>query len=1008
MNKWRMKKLNSVLLFVCSILFVASILSLILFSNPTAPQKVYAEATLKLEVQELYNIDAEVNFPASVKVAEGETEYDSIEGTLVYPDKIAYNTGRDFILNQLGEYALRYYYKNAEAKVVYVEKVFNVVKNKGTVTSSSSQIEYKALTHTYAEESETGLGIKLTDTDTFVYNNVINLKESGLTDIMTFTHIMPEDAGNTATKLRLKLTDCYNEKIFIEYEITIYEHNRNSSMKASFCGGTFYGLNASSTETSVCIDGVYYTTRYTQGPYSNFDGKYFTIFYDAETMRSYFQLMDGSSQPKMVGDFSCFDLYGSKTFAGFTTNEVILSMSASLFNAERYELEFYKIGEDVGEDLQAGAYKETTPPRIEVDYQSTYRNAIYAAFNSKIELFKAKAIDVNAATLTTEVYYNYGKENQLFVPIFDNAFTTRYFGEYTIVYKAVDVFGNESVVEIPVYCVTTPNNQMISIEIDDDISMMSVTVGEEVQLPQKDKVHVSSINLAATYTVKAVYEKENYEVLLGDDMKFVPLYAGEWKIVYIMTDNVTTVEEAFTLDIAAYDGIVGDGTPTMPKRFIKDAQYVLEEYWGYAFSGERREKVALEVSARFDGVGEYAQVENGIVKIVGSNSVSFQYTYNGDIIKTTQEYPIVDVGFNGDVKMSNYFLGNFSAVEDTNKIDFSSLTTSGENTLEFIKEISFTNFQFEFKQMEGKTNYDEVKIRLTDYYDENTFIDIRILLDGAKSRLIVGDVAESFTMPTTNMLVVYDAASATIMLDKTKVAVENIFQTDKVYFSVTLVGMEGESGISIVTLNNQGIAQIMRGDRVTPQLAVKTDLLIRRLGDEITLYMPDATDVLSPILPNDIKIQVFGPDGNFASNTEGVELDGVVLSKEMHIVLNLYGDYIITYSVTDQSKRTVEFHVSYKVLDLDPPEISFDKIEQGAIINVKLGETHTFESVTYKDAAGGTEVSKLVYVYTPLNALCLQKTESFTPTEKGIYKVIVKVEDESFNSASVYYYLNVQ
>lgn len=1007
----KVKKTKLILAFLLVGLASLVASSIILFVQ--SKKSVVAETTLSVEVRPSYALNETITLPVETEVVVDGIKYKTAEGVLIAPDGTVYGAnGTEFPLNKLGKYTVRYYYV-VNGKTLYAEKSFNVTVDNATVSSSSSSVQFGDLQYKFTADGDVlkGLNVKVTDTDTFTYSKPIQLNENGLTNFVTVSHIALDVTSRAY--LYFRLTDCYDENNYIEFRVDLLENNSSAPVRSAFSGGTFIGLTNSASAIAsgkyelIQIDDEVYAKQYDHiYPGNNF----FKLYYDASTMRTYSTQWNPNAEPILVNDFSNFNLYGQDTFKGFTNNEVYFSFYAKNFSGATCEMEFYSVGDDEGSGLALGEYHETIAPKIVVDYAPTHGDAIYATRNAKISLFDAVVYDVNFASLSKEVYYKYGTPEEVAIPVENNSFTTRWLGEYTVVYRAVDTFGNVGIKKVPVICVTAPGEEMISIEAK-GIAEIEATVGQEVQLPIAENLSVTTINRDVTYTAEARYPADNVSVTLNEDMRFIPMYSGEWKIVYTATDNVTTVEKVYELSVAATDAVIADGNPVLPKYFIKGAKYSIEDYYAYSFTNDKREKVALDVRARFDGTGEYVSVDKTSVEMTGANSVSFRYIYNDIIVKTTGDYPIVDVGFKNEWDIGAYFQGDFTKTVGAKNTTFASDKTSGTNALEFIKELSFSFFSLQFSVPEGKRNFRELNVALTDYYDANNTVVVRIKPNGSKLDFYVGTkVKQVTTVSLADAVLYYDVDSASMVFGEASIPVEKSFRTDKCYLSISLCDLTGESAIVISKLNNQQTTTL-RNDFSLPQIIAKADAGNKAIGETVTVFPAYATDVLSPILKEKITVTVKDPAGNYVQSIDGVNLDeNTLANKEYQIQLNSIGRYAVQYTCWDQSDKKAVYFTYYTVLDLVPPEITFAEtnFKSGDIIKAGIGVEHAFKQVECKDDVDDALPVVRVFIMDPLNSIVYVKEESYTPKLTGLHKVMIRATDTAGNTSYVYYYLNVQ
>ena len=228
-----MNKRKSLLIFLLSIVFAFSaLLFSLVFFRPA--ETVVGEATPNENIKDVYIRGERISLSgATIEV--GKNTYESDRFEVVYPDGSAYS-GAEYILNDIGDYEIRYYATNGDkevsASVTFV--VRNALFETTKETASAEFTDSLNLVKKIAGESEensyitkSGIHAEITDSSEFRYNEPINLKE--LDKSTPFLRLYPYNrsayAGGDgwqcdAGSIIIKLTDCYDSSNYVEIEIS--------------------------------------------------------------------------------------------------------------------------------------------------------------------------------------------------------------------------------------------------------------------------------------------------------------------------------------------------------------------------------------------------------------------------------------------------------------------------------------------------------------------------------------------------------------------------------------------------------------------------------------------------------------------------------------------------------------------------------------------------------------------------------------------------------------------
>lgn len=971
--------------------------------------------------------------PESVSVKVGDSEFASTSVVLVCPNGDILKGGTTRDLDVIGEYALKVFYNNG-GKTESVDKTFSVVSAKYSVSTQSSIATYQPLQKSYNNGVKTitdGINLRLVDSDVFEYRKPIKLNENGVTNIVSYAHVIKEKfEGSKYSYLYFRLTDVYDSNNYILFSVNFPVNSGTGfDVKVGFNGTELFGLGSPSAIRNNLIEyegntyAIYYTSVY---------GTYLTLQYDASTKKVYVSTSPENS--KFTSDLGLSDIY-TRSFGGFTSNEVYFSCYATDLYSQYIYVDIADIGgqnsldadnngtADYGFDNVNKYYVDTDKPTIKVNNIPTTNDSVFAAKNQEFPLYEMIALDENLKETYVNVYYNYGKENQVFVGNNGKTFVPKMVGEYTAVYTAVDTFGNKT--EYPVSIVCLNVDSLITMKAtQSDFDGVIARVGSETELPAQNVLGIGGINGKIDCNIKAIFESEGVEFDVDENNTFVPNHVGVWKIVYTLKDNVTERTFTYNINVRSTDKVFFDQNPLVPKYFIKNSGYQLDSCDAYRIVNGARVTVTPDVAVRFDGNGEFMKITNNTIEsVTGESYVEVQYSYDGKVIYTSDQIEIVDVGY-GDknsFSVADYFKGNFTKTPHLEMVTFTANSLSGEERLDFIKEISLSNFLVEFNSADNKattdideslfTNYNEFIITLTDFCDPNNKVELSIRKSGSTAVFSVNGVESKTKLrhytSINTLQICYKKDIETFDYEGVKVKYKVPFSTDKCYVSFTLRDIHGQSAISVTKLNNQAINR-SKNDIKGPEISVVSDSSNRNIGDKFKIEVPSLIDVLSPVFRKDIKVTAKTPSGEIVTSVDNVKLDKVTANRVYEFEFNEFGDYVVLFEFQDSAKNKGTRQIRINVKDMVAPELSFkDGSDVASVVVYKFGSTIDLKEVVCKDDVD--ESPKVtIGVTNPHFSLQILDGTTFTPNERGSYRVAYRAMDAEYNSAVIYYYIVVE
>lgn len=982
-------------------------------------------------IEDSYIFGSELTIPETVSVEYNGGTYTATASSVQFPDGISY-VGLNHKLNQLGTYTIFYTFK-ADNVTLKARKTISVCQNNWSVSSERSQVKWGS-TNISNGVSE-GLILSLFEGDTFQYNVPFNLSKTNLTEIININPFWEPTTGNHVEEIVVTLTDAYDPSIQVMINTRYHLNSAGTKTTVYVRAGLNNDLigceyRTETGDNTIILDDLIYKVQrnnnYGQSAGTNtFDYSGLSFFYDYETKRIYSQAPTSASvvNYKLVNDLDEFAI-AAQDFAGFTTGEVFLSLHCENYYESAAQLAIGKIFGASGEDLKSQEYQDETNPVIEIDTNLTDATGVYAVKGEAVNVFDARAYDINlVGDVKTNVYYNYNTAAQTYVALKNGQFTPNKLGCYTIVYTAIDTFGNTATETVYVNVIESMNGATVNkgIEfnwVDDSVEGKSYEAGKEVALPEYT---LFGINQTPTMEITAVSQYGNEIKIDVRSNTFVPSDVGEYTITYHYFDNVYEYEEKYTVSVSVSDAVNFLYSPAMPKYFIKNMEYSFEDYFAYEYkmNGEPT-MVATSFELRFDDE-DYLAADTSLVKILGEETVQFRYTALGAIYET-EKLPIIDVNFGGKLNIFEYFQGDFTVVSNA----YVSNVLKGNNTLDFINPISLSTFALEFK-IPDTAKYTEVKVILTDYYDREAKIELSLksekIMQNNQMAFLVNNASEksltgTFASGSLAKGFYYNSANNSFVCNSTaNIEHKLAFKTDLCFLSIELIGLNSidefnpsERSISFTKVSNQNFSTTGRDTAMPIITADVSNSGYKNLNDVITVSAGVATDAYSSILASAQTVKIFLPSGGYALATDGTRMNGVTndSSKDYDIKLTSFGTYRVLYEATDASGQTGVLSYYIVVSNNIPPVVSIEGgADENTLVKVKLGKEYVVKSLEYSDDSTAKENIFVAYFIINENYACVSNSNTITFNCKGIYTVYYYVMDADGNSTTVSYKVQV-
>ena len=1080
------------------------------------------------EWKDEYVLNSTWTAPTDAKVQIGSTSYDVTTSYLVFPDGKIYCKD-SYTLSQAGGYTAHFFAK-VNGKEVSASKTFYVYNSAHNVPEGAF-IEYKD--ELLMDNTRSGLYVKVPEGTAYEYGSTIDISNADLSTPIATLHsfnssIVDGAAGFNKIQtqiLVLRLTDAYNEKNYVDIELSydvegsitntslwaqgwfdtekmkayklesveddentiddestpcydeetksyiyqaVTQENVQYLLKDEYTMDDFAGtkigdyrygryfragtskvlpkgfqVNATGKKTSWPVieyeDAYYDVCRRTDhlgniwGPYGASGEKHnpfggsdpVEFYFDYETCKVFAKTYSksGIAKTSLVADLRCKDAF-DVPFEGFTTGEVRLSVFGQWYKESYLEFEISSIYGLTGDALKLdNTAHETNKPIIKTSVTNEENGEIAIAKDEPFTIFPYEIWDVSdIAEQFVKVYYQYGSNKQIAVGVKDGKFTPKNVGEYTLVYGAKDIYGNYSEAYVNLNSVVCDNNESLYLGFASDGDLELGDTVQEVSIGKTYHLPTPEIRNENPFDVKLVISilKDGKKTIIDNEINAFTLYElGEFTLCYEYQDIVQSKVTTYKVNSVPSNEVALLTTPTMPKYFIKDTVTSLEVGKTISFEFDGVE-VEPNVEVSFDG-GEYEQVDPTGVEITAEENVMVKYSYGEKtLFETPNPIPVIDVGYANEIRLADYFLGDFEADVNATRIKFTANEESGDAALNFINPISMKSFQLYFEIQEATANFQTLEITLTDYYDKNNFVTLIYGKTPIGISYQIGDAKYQFT--TQNF-----ASSSVLSYDNTNqqfttyagdaMPFKNIFTKDKVYLTINLHKMTGESAINISQINSQ-LFNDSYDDYTNADISVVDVDGTFKLGSTLTIHHPHITDVLSPYVEKNFLITIETPAdaegkvGYYEAN--GITYRNVPMTSDtLEIQLDRgYGRYRVRFIYTDsdyygnRDQRLIDVFVT----DDEIPVLHGIEEFNGKTFEAEFGKAFVIKGCTATDNVTAPEdlYLNIIVIAPDSHTLKVNPGDVYTIYRRGVYTVYYMCYDKAGNYALAHYYVHVK
>lgn len=957
--------------------------------------------TAQSPFESTYELGETLKIPARSITVNGVAQ-DSVP-IVVYPD--GKSVSADSVkLSDAGVYTVEY--RAFVGGKTYKESYqFTVEYPMYSVTAKSDAVTYQEVT--VNGQTEEGLLVKVGNGSTFVCNQTVDLTKMEKGENLISMYIVPETYGaHDCTYLYLKLSDALDASNFVTIKIYKSPTDKNviyASAKAHN-QEKYYGVEKG-LENGLPITNNWGFAAKGSFTGSNFGADNYEIrfSYDNDTQTLYMDNNCYGGGGNYVIDFNNASAF-TENWNGFASGKIRVSAYASSYAKSSMSFLITSLAQV---DLKQTVLEITEPTGLTVDFgdydKDSYPHAVvgkpYRIFDATpLSIYTKERVDIAVKT-------SYGSSNAISVDIKDGCFIPQRAVTHTIVYTVTDRFGNKKEYPVPV----TVDATYAPVDFEIEQTQVNVELGNWVEVPQITSCSGGNGYLTTEIILK---NKTTGKTVAITDSSYRFVEQGEYAFVYTVRDYnecAKTVEIPVTLTLSQKPIFLDE--PTLPLTYIKGGKYAVPILYADDFSSGSQQSMQASVKV-YAGTTELT-VTNGYF-IADGSAITLVYSATDKQNRTnTQEYtvPVTDVGFNGTLDLTKYFLTNGGVaitVDKTVEGSLQKLLTLKANESRadfvFIRELNGKKFSTTFALEEGKTGYEKITLRLMDTENKDKYITVDLIDTNGKIAVSInGGMAVNTAYQFGG-----DIKDCEMQLNGDSLFICNEYFTVKtyadgtaftgfekfVYFMISFENCTGNAELTLKNINQQGMNNALGADVTEPNVMFLGTRSCgeRELNTVITIDPVVATDVLDPYA--EIRFSVRLPSKQYAAALDGTVLKNVSADKVYQIKLTEYGSYTFNYTYRDSNDNEESFTTVVTCLDRIAPEISVPSNE----LTGKVGQALTIPECAVTDNFS-KKVSVYIQIITPDSKfVTYDKEKGYIPEKAGVYTIRYYVFDENYNA----------
>ena len=1037
---------------IVSSIFAASVVAGVSLMDLSSETSTMAQAEIIFpqgkEIQKEYSLGDSLDMPdpSTVILKDGAESVEATKSLITFPDGVV-KAGGIYDLTQAGNYEVVYYAATGES----VSYPFTVYKNNHYVpsTSTAEWVENLSLV-----SGKSGINLELKEDDSFSFNKKIDLDDfEGET--LEICRIYPDIRENATempkvSHVTVKVVDCYDPTKFVE----IYAW-KDSSEGYVYCGAGASSQELSSLEKSdekanLDYEGQrwYYRTseRYqAAAAYGNWIRASVTediadyggigFMWDLRTQKVF-------ANQKTFGDFFITDLdapeiYGEnildvKEF--FTTGEVYLNIQCYNYNAASINIQVESIFGESGEDLKDARIVDTVAPTVQLNAEKTNELGVTIAKDEPYVIpMDVTVQDFNYyGDIDIAVYRDYATPSQTTCFVKNGVFTPTEEGWYTVVYTAEDGYGNQGVQTLHIKSVAKESIAYEQIKLD-GLEIVRNNAIPYIQATGLNKQVKTSVSVIAPDGTKETLEYSDADQCYY----YLPERIGEYEIVYTFSDNVYQREFSYKVHTIGEGNVLFKDTPKLPLYFIKNASYMLSDYYAYTStaSGLEAHLTEMEISVDNGAYKKLSKAECESYKMEASDSVKFKFSYGGESMET-QAYPVLDLKFGEKSYSKNkegvetyrpyaeYWQGNYNSYDYTgNSIDYTFAQGTEDASMTFVNLISLAKFKFDYS-LSGK--FGAMRIVLADCGSpEDNKVEIMEIttLKGVKYVASVyenGELVETVSNEQfkANYYVYYSAGK--IYYGEKSYVMAPKFTTDLSLLSIEFEDIQENAVFSLKQINNQPFRMPSKMVEAGPECSYTYLNGSVDYGSDYIVNAATAYSVLSPTTNKNLTVSVTDANGDYLTAKDGTVMNEVKATDSYVLHLSNCGQYKVTYNVSVMGSdlrggkefKAINQYYIINVTDYQPPKIAFvDGTNENSVVEISVGTIHKLKAVSVSDnvtAQANLTVYKMVLNENYMLVSGGFGADEYAFVEAGNYIVQYWVFDKDGNCSKCEYKIQVR
>ncbi len=1023
------KKTLVVLLGVIAICFLA------VFAINVSHISADAENWSDEQIAESYTYGTEFSIPEKTVTVGGKTE--KATASVVLPDGSATYAAK-ITLNRTGSYRVNYS-ATVNGKVYSETHEFRVISPLFSHSDKSSVGYGKVIDYDNVSETETsGLIVSLSQGDEFTFNQFIDA--SSLTSATTFLKLFALTGTKGSAefaRFNIMLYDSEDPSVYVK--IVAKQRDRNETVAQYgqthvFAGANGQDMVGDENGTVHINDEIGQLINHTfDGQHKIYVGKDdsgniimqalnlhadalpMDIRFDYESKGIY--IVNKTYNRK--GDFNGNEMkfvtdldnpkYYSNLFAGFPSGKIKLGISAGAYNAATAR---FCISDVFGMDITATELNDVNAPEITVNTDYEEMPAAKIGTGYPVPSASAKDDYTKNCDVEVKVYYNYMGETPISVNIRDGKFVPAKEGFYAIVYRTSDDAGNKA-------------EKVLWVRAENEIPALSVAVTGaydrevslgEIILPAKVTVTGGS----GISTIKYYASTNGVEEIEATN-GFIPEKEDVWTIKAVATDYIgNTASASYEITASRSDLPILTDNVVLQKIYVSGAAYVLPVAYVKDYSSGVRENKLCDVEIEdANGKNTYKAGDKFTPKVTGDyGEIKVSYKYNGTTF-TTETIPAIRPYTDGmSLRADNYFYGE--GLVKTATADGMSIKTpqkTDKASFLFANTLIAEDFSIAIRSIATRTNFDEIRITLTDAENYDASATVRFINGGDYVMFVVGDSSlriEKTFSEVNDFPIGYKKGYFT--LDKTQMEVKSTDNGEafngfgeKVYLSVEFIGAKTQAELLVVSINDCPFTQAT-DDVISPKHVINGASGGNAPKDSLYV-LPSITvgDVFSPNVTATLSVR--DADGKFVTDENGLKLQSVDPFKEYTIKLTEYGRYRIIYTIGEDEEFNPTPNIQTRqytltVFDEMPPEIT---LTSGYTKTVKVGEYIILPDIKVSDNVSAEENITIVKMVINPNGRQIHLTEgnAVRALYEGVYEIQIVATDEIGNMNLIKLYVTV-